>query len=176
MSRPWHTATIILARWGLLVEFAGAVGFRLALGLAVLGVAVCNVELAAAQTWYWCEPTGGYYPYAATCPVPWRAVNPTTASPHLSTAPPAAGGHPAGAPILSGGYRAALAAWLKSHKHYPESARQRGEEGRAGLRFRVDRSGRVLDYAVVKSTGYADLDAAVEGMMRAAISAGSGST
>ncbi len=32
----------------------------------------------------------------------------------------------------------------------------------------VDRSGRVLDYRVVRSTGHPDLDAAVEDMMRGA--------
>jgi periplasmic protein TonB len=61
-----------------------------------------------------------------------------------------------------------LSSWLESHKHYPEEARQRGEEGRAVLRFRVARSGRVLDYSVVGSTGFADLDAAVQDMMRGA--------
>ena len=72
------------------------------------------------------------------------------------------------APIVSAFYRAALSAWLEDHKHYPESARARGEEGRAMLRFRVDRSGRVLDYGVVQSTGYPDLDAAIDRMMRGA--------
>ena len=78
-------------------------------------------------------------------------------------APPA---HPA--PVVSGNYRAALSAWLESHKRYPDSARSRGEEGRAVLRFRVDRSGRVLNYAVVSSTGYPDLDASIDAMMRGA--------
>jgi outer membrane biosynthesis protein TonB len=41
--------------------------------------------------------------------------------------------------------RAALSAWPESPKRYPDRARQRGEEGRAVLRFRVDRSGRVLN-------------------------------
>jgi len=54
------------------------------------------------------------------------------------------------------------------HEYYPEAARQRGEQGRVGLRFRVDRSGRVLDYGVISSSGYADIDAAVEEMMRGA--------
>ncbi len=36
------------------------------------------------------------------------------------------------------------------------------------LRFHVERSGRVLDYAVVKSTGYPDLDAAIDRMMQTA--------
>jgi protein TonB len=79
---------------------------------------------------------------------------------------------PAPAPLsnaVSPGYRALLGAWLESHKHYPETARERGEEGRAVLQFAVDRSGRVIDFAVIKSSGHPDLDAAVEGMMRQAI-------
>jgi protein TonB len=74
---------------------------------------------------------------------------------------------PAG-PVVSAGYRAALSAWLERNKRYPDSARERGEEGRGVLRFRVDRSGRVLSYAVVQSTGYPDLDAALDQMMRGA--------
>jgi protein TonB len=62
-----------------------------------------------------------------------------------------------------------LGAWFEVHKRYPESARERDEEGRAVLRFRVDRYGRVLNYAIVGSTGHADLDAAVAGMMRGAV-------
>src|SRR4029077_8531969 len=72
------------------------------------------------------------------------------------------------APVVSGNYRAALSAWLESHKRYPDNARSRGEEGRAVLRFRVDRSGRVLNYAVVSSTGYPDLDGSIDAMMRGA--------
>ena len=71
-------------------------------------------------------------------------------------------------PVISAAWRAELGAWLQSHKTYPEMARQRGEEGEAVLRFRVDRSGRVLDYAVVRSTGHPDLDAAVREMMQGA--------
>jgi protein TonB len=71
-------------------------------------------------------------------------------------------------PIVSAGYRVALSSWLESHKRYPESARERGEEGRAVLRFRIDRSGRVLDYAIVQSTGHPELDAALDQMMRGA--------
>jgi periplasmic protein TonB len=75
---------------------------------------------------------------------------------------------PPAAPTISPDYRTLLSGWLEAHKRYPEDARQRGEEGRAVLRFRVDRYGRVLDYAVVSSTGYADLDQSVENMMRGA--------
>jgi TonB family protein len=36
------------------------------------------------------------------------------------------------------------------------------------LRFTVDRSGRVIDYAISKTSGYPDLDASVEEMMQGA--------
>jgi protein TonB len=71
-------------------------------------------------------------------------------------------------PEASAGYRGLLSAWLESHKRYPDPARQRGEEGNAVLRFEVDRDGHVIDYAVTKSSGYPDLDASVEEMMRGA--------
>jgi protein TonB len=70
--------------------------------------------------------------------------------------------------VVSAGYRTMLSSWLESHKRYPESSRTRGEQGRAMLRFRVTRSGQVLNYAIVGSSGYSDLDAAVEEMMRGA--------
>jgi protein TonB len=75
---------------------------------------------------------------------------------------------PVPSPEASAGYRALLSAWLESHKRYPDAARQRGEEGRAVLRFSVDRSGRVLDFSVTSSSGYPDLDQSVEEMMRGA--------
>jgi protein TonB len=75
---------------------------------------------------------------------------------------------PPPAPVVTASYRAALSAWFRSHAHYPASARERGEEGRALVRFRVDRSGRVLSYAIVQSTGHPDLDAAIDQMMRGA--------
>ena len=73
------------------------------------------------------------------------------------------------APTISAGYRAALSAWLETHKQYPQSARERGEQGRVVLRFHVARSGRVLDYSVAGSSGYPDLDAGVDAMMRGAV-------
>jgi periplasmic protein TonB len=71
-------------------------------------------------------------------------------------------------PDLSANYRAMISAWFETHKYYPDSARQRGEEGSVGLSFRVDRFGRVLDYTLRNSTGYADLDAGIDQMMRGA--------
>jgi protein TonB len=94
---------------------------------------------------------------------PAPTAQPSPAPPQVAALPPAAA-----APVVSADYRSLLSSWLESHKRYPEAARQRGEEGRAILRFRVDRMGRVLSYSVVSSTGFADLDAAVDNMMRGA--------
>jgi periplasmic protein TonB len=102
-------------------------------------------------------------PSQAYLPTPQAAVAPpqtaSAATPVLAPVP---------SPEASAGYRALLSAWLNSHKRYPDAARQRGEEGRAVLRFEVDRSGRVIDYAVTTSSGYPDLDQSLEEMMRGA--------
>jgi periplasmic protein TonB len=74
---------------------------------------------------------------------------------------------PVPGPDVNASYQAMISAWLEGHKRYPESARERGEEGSAALRFRIDRSGRVLDYSY-RSTGYADLDGGLDEMMRGA--------
>jgi periplasmic protein TonB len=87
---------------------------------------------------------------------------PTTQAAAAVPAPAAVPG-----PDATASYRAMISAWLESHKRYPETARQRGEEGSAALRFRIDRSGHVLDYRYA-STGYADLDAGLDEMMRGA--------
>jgi protein TonB len=109
---------------------------------------------------------------------------PTPAPSRLAEAPPSAtlgSQYPAGqsaagtampasvpGPDLSANYSAMISAWLEAHKRYPDSARERGEEGGVKLRFRVDRFGRVLDYRLLESTGYADLDAGIDQMMRGA--------
>jgi protein TonB len=98
-------------------------------------------------------------------------------APYVPAAPPAASREAALAPArvppptsnaVSPGYEALLGEWLNNHKRYPESAREHGEEGRAVLHFAVERSGRVTEFAVVRSSGYPDLDAALEEMMRGA--------
>ncbi len=71
-------------------------------------------------------------------------------------------------PDLTANYSALVSAWLEAHKRYPTYARERGEEGSVGLRFRVDRFGRVLDHTLLSSSGYADLDGGVDEMMRGA--------
>jgi periplasmic protein TonB len=100
--------------------------------------------------------------FAAAPPVPTSPAAPI----QQAVLPPARA--PAPSTAISSGYEALLGAWLNSHKRYPESARERGEEGRAVLQFAVARSGRIEQFAVIKSSGYPDLDAAVEEMMRGA--------
>ncbi|TMJ57213.1 MAG: energy transducer TonB [Alphaproteobacteria bacterium] len=105
---------------------------------------------------------------ASLAPQPTQPATAAVAPPQTAYAPT-----PVPAPVpsteVSPGYRALLSAWLESHKRYPDSSRQRGEEGRAVLRFAIDRGGRVLDFAVAQSTGHADLDASLEDMMRGAV-------
>jgi periplasmic protein TonB len=107
------------------------------------------------------QPTTAFAP-AQPAPAPAQVDPQQTA---LAATPVPA---PVPSPVVSPGYLGLLSAWLESHKRYPDSAREHGEEGRAVLHFDVDRSGRVLDFAVVKSSGYPDLDAAIEDMMRGA--------
>jgi protein TonB len=67
------------------------------------------------------------------------------------------------------GWQQAVSGWLSSRKTYPEAARQRGEEGAVAVRFTVDRSGRVMDAAIVKASGSALLDDAALGLLRHAV-------
>jgi len=92
-------------------------------------------------------------------PLPLPGQSPQVAS--IPSPPPS--------PTISPDYRTVIGSWLATHKRYPEGARERGEEGRAVLRFRVSRDGRVLDATVVSSSGFADLDAAVVDMMHNAV-------
>jgi periplasmic protein TonB len=108
------------------------------------------------------QPSQAALPAEPARPLATPMAPPQTAS--AATPVPA----PVPSPEASAGYRALLSSWLESHKRYPDAARQRGEEGRAVLRFAVDRSGRVLDYAVIASSGYPDLDQSIEEMMRGA--------
>jgi periplasmic protein TonB len=91
------------------------------------------------------------------------------------SSPPAAPSAPPShivAPIAGATARASpmwqntLVAWINEHKVYPEAARRRGEQGRASVRFIVDRGGHVLEFTLVSSTGSAILNAAVERLFR----------
>ena len=110
------------------------------------------------------QPTQAYAP----TPPPQLPAAPAPSAPPQTAMAPTTVPASVPSPEASAGYRALLSAWLESHKRYPDAARQRGEEGRAVLRFSVDRSGRVIDFAVTSSSGYPDLDQSIEEMMRGA--------
>ena len=61
-----------------------------------------------------------------------------------------------------------LAAFIESHKNYPEAARRRGTEGTARLAISIDAAGRLLTVRSVESSGSALLDAAAEALLRSA--------
>jgi protein TonB len=69
---------------------------------------------------------------------------------------------------ISPGWQSAVGAWLQSNKTYPDAARRRGDEGRATVRFTVNREGRVVDFQLMASTGSVALDAAVDQLLRGA--------
>jgi periplasmic protein TonB len=56
--------------------------------------------------------------------------------------------------------------WLLAHRSYPEMARRLGQEGAVGVRFTVDRDGRVLNVSLVRSSGSEVLDQAAQEMLR----------
>jgi periplasmic protein TonB len=109
------------------------------------------------------EPTSASAKFAQMNPAGVAGAQDPTAVATASAAAPA----PVPRADFAASYQAMISAWLESHKRYPESARERGEEGNAALRFRIDRSGRVLDYSYA-STGYPDLDAGLDEMLRGA--------
>ena len=102
--------------------------------------------------------------YTAAPPAPAAPLAPTRQAVLAPARVPA----PRPSTTVSPGYEALLGAWLNDHKRYPESAREHGEQGRAVLHFAVERNGRVTEFSVIKSSGYPDLDAALEEMMRGA--------
>ena len=85
-----------------------------------------------------------------------------------ATQPPAAAPAAAAPPQISASWQHALAAWLASHKVYPEEARRRDEQGNVTLRFTVEPSGRVAEVAVVRGSGSPRLDAAAVAMLHGA--------
>jgi periplasmic protein TonB len=91
------------------------------------------------------------------------------AAPASAPAPaPAAPATPAAVAAVSRGWQSALGAWLQQHRTYPQAARQDNEQGRAVVRFTVDRDGHVADVELVTSSGSRILDDAAQAMLRGA--------
>ncbi|MCG7393630.1 energy transducer TonB [Microvirga sp. ACRRW] len=63
-------------------------------------------------------------------------------------------------PNILNRYRASVSATLKSRLRYPSSASSRDISGSAGIRFVIDRSGRILSSSLARSSGNPVLDEA----------------
>ncbi|TKT76184.1 energy transducer TonB [Aquamicrobium sp. LC103] len=65
-------------------------------------------------------------------------------------------------------WQSRLMAHLERRKRYPSSARSRGEQGTAYVRFGIDDAGNVLSATLARSSGYPELDAEVLSLVRRA--------
>lgn len=128
------------------------------------------------------EPVAGLKPTPAGTPAATLGDSDASVAPHSASAAgeeapgAAATGSPSGggAPGSTVGADPAeallkgLAAFVETHKSYPEAARRRGTEGRVGLAFSVDGQGRLLSLRVANSSGSALLDAAAKELLASA--------
>jgi len=65
-------------------------------------------------------------------------------------------------------YEARITRHIAKYQEYPESAQLYGIEGDAIVRIRIDRSGKIQGYRVIKAAGNYILDEAVVAMVKAA--------
>lgn len=65
-------------------------------------------------------------------------------------------------------YRDELRAWLARHKHYPQQARRRRQQGTVVLYFVITRGGHLVSWQIRKSSGHPLLDQAVVHMIKSA--------
>ncbi len=63
-------------------------------------------------------------------------------------------------------YAALVVAQIQAHRFYPDSARSRGEQGAVGVSFTIGPNGRVGSAAVLRSSGFAELDNAAREILR----------
>ena len=62
-------------------------------------------------------------------------------------------------------YTQVLSLWLYKYRDYPEAARAQGLSGKALIRLRIERTGRILFYQLDRSTGSPLLDSAIRDMV-----------
>lgn len=62
-------------------------------------------------------------------------------------------------------YTQVLSLWLYKFRDYPEAARTQGLTGKALIRLRIERTGRILFYQLDRSTGHPILDSAIRDMV-----------
>jgi protein TonB len=77
---------------------------------------------------------------------------------------PSASAAPA-SPQVKASWEGQLVAHLARFKRFPPAAQRRGEQGIVTVRLTIDHAGTVLAMAIVKGSGYADLDAEAQAWM-----------
>jgi protein TonB len=102
-------------------------------------------------------------------------VTPETSPTSANSSPPLAPNAPAPPPSASPQAADIAASWqsqvlvhLARFKRFPMQAQLRGEQGVVMMRFTVDRAGHVLSSTMLKSSGYADLNAEAEAWIKRA--------
>jgi protein TonB len=111
------------------------------------------------------QPPRTASPPPTAAPAPAEPSPPAAAAPAAPAAPPATASPPA---AISTGWQSSVAAWIEAHKHYPEAAQRRGEEGLVTVRFTVDREGHVLDVELVRASGSESIDQATRKLLEGA--------
>jgi periplasmic protein TonB len=90
---------------------------------------------------------------------------PRTSAPRAATTSKAAAA-PAVSAAVAAAWRSAWAAGMNWNRHYPEAARERGEQGTVRLALTIDRGGHVVSARLVASSGSSILDQAALAMAR----------
>lgn len=65
-------------------------------------------------------------------------------------------------------YEQLISRWIQQYKTYPDEARQKGLQGEAIVRIRIDRQGNIRYFVLQKETGHVILDRAVITMLKRA--------
>ena len=78
----------------------------------------------------------------------------------------AANGQAADSGASRASYAALVVAEIQAHRYYPDSARERGEQGAVGVSFTIGPGGRVAAASVVRPSGFAALDDAARQIVR----------
>ncbi|MGH6850546.1 MAG: energy transducer TonB [Methylocella sp.] len=91
---------------------------------------------------------------------------PRTSAPRRAAAVASRAASPASNAAEAAAWRSAWSAGMSWNKHYPEAARDRGEQGTVRLALTIDRGGHVVSARVIASSGSSTLDQAALEMAR----------
>jgi TonB family protein len=114
-------------------------------------------------------------PQARPSPKATRAPRPAEAQSRLPAAEASRGAPSTSAPSSAAAGAASLSAYIgevsaaiRSRMFYPPAARARGVKGVVGVAFTIGASGALASFAITRSSGDADLDAAARTLVQSA--------